>query len=156
MVWSTVARILKHHEDSLDCCQDVFAEALRSSQREPVRDWGAFLRWLATRRAIDQLRWRKARTGENQNVVQIEELAATATDDVSFNELVEVVRKELGSLPDRQAEAFWLVCVEERSYEEVAREMGIERNALGVLVHRARQQMRHRLRSLNPATESDR
>ena len=156
MVWSTVARILKHRDDALDCCQDVFAEALRNRGREPVRDWGAYLRWLATRRAIDQLRQRQARGGESSSAVQVEELAAAATDDVSFNELVEVVRKELGSLPDRQAEAFWLVCVEERSYEEVAQEMGIDRNALGVLVHRARQQMRHRLRSLNPATKSGR
>ncbi len=156
MVWNTVARILKHRDDALDCCQDVFAEALRNREGEPVRDWGAYLRWLATRRAIDQLRRRQARAGEYRNTVQVDELAAAATDDVSFNELVEIVRKELGSLPDRQAEAFWLVCVEERGYEEVAREMGIERNALGVLVHRARQQMLQRLRSLNPATESDR
>ena len=153
MVWSTVARILKHREDSLDCCQDVFTEALRCSRRSAVRDWGAFLRWLATRRAIDHLRRRQARATVSGNVLQVEDLAASATEDVAFNELVEVVRKELGKLPDRQAEAFWLVCVEERSYEEVADQMGIQRNALGVLVHRARQHMRTRLRSLNPAAE---
>ena len=61
MVWNTVARILKHQDDALDCFQDVFAEAIERGRRSPVTDWGAFLRWLATRRAIDYLRRRNRR-----------------------------------------------------------------------------------------------
>ena len=153
MVWSTVARISKHREDALDCCQDVFVEALKRSRSSPVRDWGAFLRWLATRRAIDHLRRRQRRSTAAGNVSLVPGGATSVTEDAVFSELVDVVRNELGNLPDRQAEAFWLVCVEEQSYEEVAQQMGVERNALGVLVHRARQHMRSRLRSLNPMTD---
>ncbi len=63
---------------------------------------------------------------------------------------MERVRSELAHLPDQQAEAFWLVCVEERTYEEVAQQMDVKRNAVGVLVHRARQHMRSKLKSLKP------
>jgi len=94
---------------------------------------------------------RRARFDLSGSEFPVQEVAAPVTEDAAFQELVEVVRKELGNLPERQAEAFWLVCVEERSYEEVAELMGIQRNALGVLVHRARQHVRSKLRSLNPA-----
>lgn len=150
MVWSTVARILKHQDDALDCCQDVFAEAFERSQRAPVGDWGAFLRWLATRRAIDHLRQRNRRSFVGGNAKPVQNATPPVEEHLAFEELVEVVRRELAYLPDQQAEAFWLVCVEDRTYEEVAQQMGVERNAVGVLVHRARQHMRTRLKSLNP------
>src|ERR1700729_3960551 len=61
LVWATVYRILGNHADALDCCQDVFAEALLAerSATQRVRDWAAFLKWLATRRAIDRHRRRR-------------------------------------------------------------------------------------------------
>lgn len=150
MVWNTVARIVKHQEDALDCCQEVFAEAVERSRRSPVADWGAFLRWLAARRAIDCLRRRDRRPVVSGDVDNVPSAGLPAEANTTFEELVEVVRAELARLPDQQAEAFWLVCVEERTYEEVARQMGITRNAAGVLVHRARRHMRTRLNSLNP------
>lgn len=150
MVWRTVARILKHHDDALDCFQDVFAEAIERGSRGPVTDWGALLRWLATRRAIDCLRRRDRRSTDGGNVEHLGDSAQSAEQQVAFEELVERVRSELAHLPERQAEAFWLVCVEERTYEEVAQQMEVQRNAVGVLVHRARQHMRSKLKSLKP------
>ena len=147
MVWSTVARILKHQDDALDCFQDVFAEAIGRGRRAPVDDWGALLRWLATRRAIDQLRRRQRKPAAVRDVEHVCDSAQSAEQQVSFLELVERVRSEMANMPDRQAEAFWLVCVEERTYEEVAQQMGVQRNAVGVLVHRARQHLRSRLKS---------
>jgi len=150
MVWSTVARILKHREDALDCCQDVFSEAIERDRCDPVNDWGAFLRWLATRRAIDCLRRRKRRSIASGKVEHVHDATPSAEANATFKELVEIVRNELASLPDRQAEAFWLVCVEDCTYEEVAQQMKVKKNAVGVLVHRARRHMRSQLKSLNP------
>ena len=148
MVWRTVARILRHQDDALDCFQDVFAEAIQRGRRRPVNDWGALLRWLATRRAIDQLRRRQRKPAASWDVEHVCDSAQSAEQQVSFQELVERVRGEMVNMPDRQAEAFWLVCVEERTYEEVAQQMGVQRNAVGVLVHRARQHLRSKLKSV--------
>jgi RNA polymerase sigma-70 factor, ECF subfamily len=150
MVWNTVVRIVRHREDALDCCQDVFAEAIERDRCTPVADWGAFLRWLATRRAIDYLRRRDRRAVVTGDVENVQGVGLPAETNAAFEELVNVVRAELARLPDQQAEAFWLVCVEQRTYEEVARHMGITRNAVGVLVHRARRHMRSKLNSLSP------
>lgn len=134
----------------MDCCQEVFAEAIERGRRTPVVDWGAFLRWLATRRAIDYLRRRDRRAVGAGDFNNAQGSGVPVETSAAFDELVEVVRAELARLPDQQAEAFWLACVEERSYEEIARHMGITRNAVGVLVHRARRHMRSTLNSLNP------
>jgi RNA polymerase sigma factor (sigma-70 family) len=148
MVWSTVARILKHRDDAIDCFQDVFAEAIQRGRRSPVDDWGALLRWLATRRAIDQLRRRQRNAAASSNLEQVCDSAQSVEENVRFEELVQRVRSEMAKMPDRQAEAFWLVCVEERTYEEVAQQMGVRRNAVGVLVHRARIHLRSQLQSV--------
>ncbi len=155
MVWNTVIRILKHEDDALDCCQDVFAEAMERGQRSHVADWGAFLRWLATRRAIDKLRRRNRIFTTSGNIELIPDVESSAEQKASFDELVEIVRSELACLPNRQAEAFWLVCVEGCTYEEVAQQMQVQGNAVGVLVHRARQHMRSKLKDLNPIQNNE-
>lgn len=155
MVWRVVSRILNHREDSLDCFQDVFAEAIRRGRHKQVNDWGAFLCWLATRRAIDHLRRRQRRVVANESLELVRDPAPAAGENLRFEELVDRIRNELGELPVKQAEAFWMVCVEDRTYAEVAAQMGVERNLVGVLVHRARQQMRSRLRSLRPSVNRE-
>ncbi len=150
MVWSVVWRILAHDADALECSQEVFLEAIERSRGLPVDNCGGFLRWLATRRAIDMLRRRK----RQPKLADMESLEAgrleSPTAAVEFEDLVRVVRAELASLPRPQAEAFWLVCVEERSYREVADLMAIQANAVGILVHRARQHLRRVLPDWKP------
>ena len=60
LVWQTVYRILGNHTEAQDCFQDVFAEVLERSSFRSVRDWPAFLRWMAVRRVLDRLRKRRA------------------------------------------------------------------------------------------------
>ena len=151
LVWSVVWRILAHDADALECSQDVFLEAMERSRDTSINNWGGYLRWLAARRAIDVLR-RRRRQPESVDVQTLSDQSETASATVEFADLVEVVRLELTRLPTSQAEAFWLVCVEEHSYREVAELMNIKANAVGVLVHRARKQLRQAL----PHWETDR
>lgn len=67
-------------------------------------------------------------------------------DAAMLDDLVRVIRSELRMLPDNQATAFWLGAVEQVSYNEVAEQMGISSGNVGVLVHRAREAIKHRLR----------
>jgi RNA polymerase sigma-70 factor (ECF subfamily) len=150
-MWSIAWRILKHESDALDCCQDVFAEALqrsRDNSNGPVENWGAFLNWLTTHRAIDLLRKRKRNSqpslmGE-QDVLQV---AASHTADMSVenSELTDWVRNQLAGMNGQIAECFWLCCVDEMSYADVANQLGISTSHVGVNVHRARELLRKRL-----------
>ena len=52
----TVYRLVGNHADAWDCVQETFLEAVKIDRREPVRNWSALLRHLATARALDLLR----------------------------------------------------------------------------------------------------
>jgi RNA polymerase sigma-70 factor, ECF subfamily len=156
LVWATVYRILSNHAEALDCCQDVFAELWDRGRAREVRDWAAFLKWLATRRALDRLRRQRAETGHLDTNGDVAHLpAATAGPDTraNFNELSARLKHELSRLPPQQAEAFWLLSVEQMSYQEIAEQLDETTNQVGVLVHRARQRLREWLADLNPATQ---
>jgi RNA polymerase sigma-70 factor (ECF subfamily) len=144
LVWNTVYRVLRDYTESLDCYQDVFCEVLQRAAEQEVENWPAYLRWLATRRAIDRLRTRQRKQSkfESGDISLVRASNPGPSETAQLNELVELVRCELANLPQRQAEAFWLSCVEEMTYEEVGRQLGIDASTVGVLIHRARLHLR--------------
>ena len=50
IVHRTVYRLVGNHADAWDCIQETFLEAVKIDRREPVRNWRALLRHLATAR----------------------------------------------------------------------------------------------------------
>src|SRR3990172_3954858 len=58
IVQRTVYRLVGNHADAWDCIQETFLVAVKIDRREPVRNWSALLRHLATARALDLLRTR--------------------------------------------------------------------------------------------------
>lgn len=152
-VWAVAYRILARYEDACDCLQEVFLEAIRSPQSAEVRNWGGFLRWLATRRAIDGLR--KRRRQATQAMIA-NPTGPDEADQVELHETIEIVRRELARLTESQAAAFWMSSAEQMTYEQIAEQMQITPNAVGMLIHRARQQLKQSLRSLVEGEEPTR
>src|SRR5262245_31104286 len=60
VVFGIAWRALGNAADAEDVAQDVFLEAFREFRSTAVRSWPALLRRLATFRALDQLRQRRA------------------------------------------------------------------------------------------------
>jgi RNA polymerase sigma-70 factor (ECF subfamily) len=60
-------------------------------------------------------------------------------------ELSERLRTALGRIPSKQAEAFCLHCLEGWSYQEVAQQLAVSIDSVGVLLHRARKRLRQLL-----------
>ncbi len=152
-VWAVVYRIIAHFEDAQDCLQEVFLEAMRSPQTAEVRNWGAWLRWLATRRAIDMLRSRRR---ERTHAMVAEPSGPMAPDSLESRETIEIVRRELARLPDSQATAFWMASAEQMTYQQIGEQMQITPNAVGLLIHRARMQLKLSLRNLVEGEEPTR
>src|SRR4051812_13159145 len=154
LVFGAVYRILKRHDQALDCYQEVFLEAFERCRDRPVRNWPALLRWIAVHRALDRLRQERRNATHvdffDQETSLLPASEQVTGDAVEFRELVDRVRLEVARLPDRQGEAFWLRCVEELSGSEVAEQLGTDVNTIGVLVHRARARLREMLADLNP------
>lgn len=144
-VWQTAYRLLGDHTDAADCFQETFVSALEICRRQRVQNFAALLVRLATARAIDQLRRRFRRSRWNANT---DEWAAVHGDSpcpleqVQDRELAGRVRQLIGQLPPQEAQAFCLRYLNDMSYREIANELGINTNAAGVLLHRAKARLR--------------
>jgi RNA polymerase sigma-70 factor, ECF subfamily len=152
-VWQTVYRTLGNRADADECFQETFLAAWEVSRREQVQNWRALLLRLAAARAVDRLRQRRRQTARQQTadwetVPGHEPTPAQASADA---ELSERLRRALGRLVPRQAEVFCLHCLEGWSYQEIAGHLTISIDSVGVLLHRARAQLRLLLSSHSDA-----
>ena len=144
LLWRTAYRILNHREDALDCCQQAVLDAYEYSLTHQVDQWGGLLTSLTVRRAIDRLRHRVRSRRMTASLEEVTEPLADGDGPVELAEASELIgrlRNALAALPDKQAEVFWLSCVEQSSHAEIGRLMAISPNESRVLLHRARAQL---------------
>jgi RNA polymerase sigma-70 factor (ECF subfamily) len=155
LVWQTAYRLLNHDADTADCFQRTFLSALELSRKEPIRSWPGALKRLATARALERLRQR-GRERNRLSVLTEEPPADSKAVDPGKNaqtvELADDLRAALAEIDEPQAEVFCLVCLEDASYHEVAGQLGITVNHVGVLLHRAKASLRQKLVGHAPDT----
>lgn len=149
MVWQTLWRLLSDRADVEECFQETFVSALTLSRREIVMSWRAVLARLATARGMDRLRQRY------RNVTQLRDAGdeplsprLLATEPASkeagpvqqavVSELSERLRQALATLPERQAEVFYLFAIDGWTHREIATHLQMTENTVGVNIHRAR------------------
>ena len=122
--------------------QDVFLELIARRQDARPESWAAVLRWMTSRRALDRLRRRAAsREREDGALAGRPALAEDAVGDLCAAEMLDWLRSAVTRLPPRQAEVFTLRCFAEMSYDEIAAASGLERSAVGTILHEARRQL---------------
>lgn len=156
LVWRTAYRLVGNHADAGDCFQETFLSALSADRRQRVENWGAFLQRLATARALDRLRRRLRPSGRGEPLADEATVPCPAPGpplQAEAQELNEQIRLALADLPPKQAEAFCLHYLEQWSYQEIGRHLGIATNAVGSLLHRARAGLREALRSVASGQE---
>ena len=103
---------------------------------------------LATRRATDRLR-RRYRERSRFRSICADIKASAATDcpiqEAIATELMDRVRAGMAKLTPKQAEVFWLSCVEGLSHQEICMQLRISLVEVRVLLHRARSRLRKTL-----------
>jgi len=145
LIWQTAYRLLGNHTDTADCFQETFVSALQFSQRQPVRNFPAFLARLATARAIDRLRQRLHQplsNAEDADWVAIQSANPGPVQQAQQHELAAKLRKALAQLPPQEAQVFCLRFLNNMSYRQIAKQLGIKTNAAGVLLYRARAKLK--------------
>jgi RNA polymerase sigma-70 factor, ECF subfamily len=146
-VWRTAYRLLGRAADAEDCFQETFLAALRLARAGPVRHWYALLQRLATAQAIDRLR-RNVRRNAREAPADCDTHSGPGPppdEQAAAGELSERLRRALAQLPARAAEVFCLHALEGWSYVEVAGQLGISVDAVGVALHRARRRLQELL-----------
>jgi HlyD family secretion protein len=152
MVLAVCRRLLRHEDDAEDAFQATFLALVRKAgsiaQGEAVGGW---LYRVAYRVA---LRARTARTRrEHREQAGVELVAAAPEGDSARDEFRQVLDQEVDRLPARQRTAFILCCLEGKTGDEAARQLGCSPGTVSSRLTRARQRLRSRLarRGLAPS-----
>ena len=145
IVWQTAYRLLGNQTDAADCFQETFVSALEFAQRQRVRNFPALLVRLATARAIDRLRQRLRQPRSNTEAADWPATMSTnpqPAEQAERQELADRLRDAIRELPPQEAQVFCLRYLNDMSYRQIAKHLGIKTNAAGVLLHRARIKLR--------------
>ncbi len=140
IVWHTVYRLVGNDADAWDCFQEAFLEAVKVDRREPVRDWSALLRHLATARSLDLLRLRCRQRGRIGPLLDLHVVISRdpgPQQAAETEELAGRLKAAIAQLPARQAEVFCLCRLDGMTYREAATRLAMDTNTVGVLLHRA-------------------
>jgi RNA polymerase sigma-70 factor (ECF subfamily) len=150
IAWRAAYRLLGNATDADDCLQDAALAAVQLSRQEPVANWRALLTRLASARALDRLRQRyrsRIRGAYDDQLANIAD-PHQLDDAARLDELRTRLRIALTQLSPEQAKAFSLCALEGWTYAEAAAELQTPAGTVGVLVHRARQQLRELLQNI--------
>jgi RNA polymerase sigma-70 factor, ECF subfamily len=153
MVWRTAGRLLNDRAEAEDIHQATFLSAVKWAQTKPIRHWRAFLKKVATRKALDRLRQRQ------RGPICRETLPEGGTDGVDLahegetSDLPAYLRAALAELNARQANAFCLRHLEGLSRQDIADQLRTTPNNVGVLLRRAQLFLQDWLRANWPGAE---
>lgn len=118
-----------------DLCQDSYVYALENLSK--LRDPDAFRGWLFTVARHKFIDYRRSPRNQPYDPVDSPKLPASLTNDEDRTLTIQI-HKTLSRLTDEDREAILLIDLEQNSYEEAAKMIGISENALRSRLHRAR------------------
>jgi RNA polymerase sigma-70 factor (ECF subfamily) len=135
-------RLLGHVANTEDVVQEALLDAFRLHAVQPVARWGALLRKLATRRAIDRLRERRRAPLVPLGAFEVIAPESERPESVAAErELAERLRWAVAELSDREASVFSLRYFGEMANGKIARALGNSTDAVGVALHKARSRL---------------
>ena len=142
-------RALPTREDAEDATMDIFIKLQRNLvQYDSTRSFSAWLYKVAANHCWDILRRRKVRQDkETEDVenVPLEHPDPSALDKMIEERSSEEVRKALGKMGARARMALVMRYYSDMSYDEIADELGVRRQFVGVVLLRARHELRQAL-----------
>lgn len=148
-VFGLCLRLLGGRAEAEDASQETFVRAYRALDRyDRDQPFVAWVLTIASHHCVDLIR-RRARGAPFEDG-EGDAADLEATDPAALDVLVDAerdaeVRRAIAALPDRYRLPIVLAYYSEWSYDQIATELGITRNHVGVLLLRARQSLRRAL-----------
>ncbi|MHB8520377.1 MAG: RNA polymerase sigma factor [Limisphaerales bacterium] len=156
MVYTTAVRLLGNETDAEDIAQEVFLKAYeRYAELSQSPTAGGWLKTVTTNLCLNHLsryraRWRffSEMAPENEERDFAAELPAPDTFSAAFDESDHrrLLEEALQKLPTAQRVPLVLYHFEEKSYEDIARQLGVSLGKVKTDIHRGRDLLRQRLK----------
>ena len=142
-------RALPQPEDAEDATMEIFMKLKdKLGQYDTTRSFSAWLYKVAANHCWDMLRRRRIR--QDKETDDLENVPLEHPDPSQLDKLIEQrtseeVRKALGKLGARARMALVMRYYSDMSYDEIADELGVRRAFVGVVLLRARHELRQAL-----------
>src|SRR5258708_2664901 len=144
-------RALPTREDAEDATMDIFAKLMRDNKLQQYDQSRSFTAWLykvAANHCWDTLRRRKTR--QDKETEDLENVPLEHPDPNQLDRLIEQktseeVRRALDKLGSRARMALVMRYYSDMSYDEIADALGVRRAFVGVVLLRARHELRQAL-----------
>jgi len=139
-------RAMPTHEDAEDATMEIFMKLRgKLEQYDPTRSFTAWLYKIAANHCWDMLRRRKGR--QDKETDDVDNVPLEHPDPNQLERLIEErsneeVRKALGRLGARARMALVMRYYSDMSYDEIADALGVRRAFVGVVLLRARHELR--------------
>lgn len=142
-------RLVGSRSDAEELVLEVFVRLHRAAPRyEPTARFSTFLFSIAQRLALNELRRRRRKPVELVAPETFDHLAGDASEERRLADLEESFQIALGRLAPKHRTALLLVVQQGLGYEEAAQVLNSTPNAVRVLVHRARQELKAKMEEL--------
>ena len=149
-VFGLCRRLLNSQDAAEDAVQEVFIRAYKSFGKYDAEQ--PFWQWIAAitnNYCIDVLRQRgrgEALFGDEEAELEAAESGApTPVADLITRQDARIVSEAIGALPDKYRVPLVLAYLNQSSYDDISAQLEISRNHVGVLLLRAKQQLRAQL-----------
>src|SRR5271157_2000362 len=142
-------RAMPTHEDAEDATMEIFMKLRgKLGQYDPNRSFTAWLYKVAANHCWDMLRRRKGR--QDKETEDVDSVPLEHPDPNQLERLIEErsneeVRKALGKVGVRARMALVMRYYSDMSYDEIADALGVRRTFVGVVLLRARHELRQAL-----------
>lgn len=147
---SFLQRLLGSASEAEDLALEVFVRLHRAApDYAPTARFSTYLFGIAHRLALNELRRRRRKPAEATAPGDFDWVADTGAETGRLAELEEVFQHALGALAPKPRAAVLLVVQQQLTYEEAALALGSNPNAVRVLVHRARQELKRTMEELS-------
>jgi len=138
-------QLLGRHEDAADVVQDSLRKLVHSGRYKAQK--GSPLAWflkVVRNGALDALRQR--RPNDEEAVAELKDRARLPDVAIEQEELAGIVRRQLEAMPVDQREIVLLRDFHDLSYTEIAEVLGIAPGTVMSRLHRARNELRKRMK----------
>ena len=136
--------ITHNSQEAEDVVQDVIIKLWQKSQRDAMDEVPTSLAYKMTRNlAIDRARLKDNNT---ENIDGMDFSAASGTEQsIERQERIDLIRKAMLCLPEKQRSIMQLRDFEEKSYKDIADILEISEDQVRVSLHRARKAVKEKL-----------
>jgi RNA polymerase sigma-70 factor (ECF subfamily) len=147
-VFSTIYRYIGNRDDVEDLAQEIFLKIWRNAKK--FKGKSKFSTWLYRIVVNHCINYRRKHRRKHVSLDELTDKGVTpealkVTPDWEQKRRVELVRKAVSELPDRQRMALVLSQFEGRSYKEIAEIMKISLSSVESLIFRGRSSLRKKL-----------